>query len=560
MFNQPDYNKEKPDFLYRGVKIKYELLKSFNLDGVDLKPLHPPVIDDKARKTVGDGNEYGVYMTDHDIVARNAYAAVKENDGTAVNRDVVFGYYKNMVKIPAVGIVYKINTHGLDVHIPWITSHLKGHYNNGMGGEEWITESVPASNYIVDTVEIGPDILHESEMIEFVDSETTKKELLNKINQRKERLELFEEKIESMPEKERYLLSPSEIEILKLIYKINGIMDIDLDNFEPKTPSEYIDYLKAIIYAKDKQNLDFQTLGYLQTLYEKAMEMNTVDDLVALINKDISKNEEQKNKFVERKEGNNEEYTTRSFDKKDDMYRGLLEKLDSKVNSKEKKKTYMDYLNECTKRLSELQSQYGIIAQQIEKLMIENSNNPIENYQQKLNNLIKQRDNISTKMKTIIQSQRTFQRAIDYEKEQEHRAVISQVEKIFSIRIEGITNTGTFIQTPNGMFPQINLKDKSTLGLEQENLLKQLEDLYYEGELDIKTWQSMKYEIGKEYEELISKAPPSSKKEKKFNESEVGKATINTTTAEKDNASEKVEMDIQEYEQTKSLADLEDLL
>lgn len=36
-------NKEKPKFLYRGVKIDYELLKKFQFYGIDIKPPHEPI-------------------------------------------------------------------------------------------------------------------------------------------------------------------------------------------------------------------------------------------------------------------------------------------------------------------------------------------------------------------------------------------------------------------------------------------------------------------------------------------------------------------------------------
>ena len=196
MFSQSNYNKEKPPILYRGVKIRYELLKNYEFIGKEMKPPYPPQFYEQGRKVVGDGNEYGVYMTDYDIVARDAYAAVSINDGTPLNSTVMFGYDRSRTMLPSVGIVYKINTNGLDVHIPRITSYLKGHYNNGMGGDEWIAESVPAENYSIDTVELGEDTLHKSEMLDVTNIELMKIELLRKIEQRKERLELFEKKIE----------------------------------------------------------------------------------------------------------------------------------------------------------------------------------------------------------------------------------------------------------------------------------------------------------------------------------------------------------------------------
>lgn len=336
MFNQPNYNKEKPPVLYRGVIINYELLKNYEFVGKDMTPPYAPKIDEQGRKTVGDGNEYGVYMTDHEIVARNAYAAVSLSDGTPLNKTVMFGMDHSRTVIPSVGIVYKIDTNGLDAHVPWITSYLNGHYNNGMGGDEWIAESVPASNYSIDTVELGADTLHKSEMIDATDIELMKKELFEKIEKRKERLELFEKKIEEMPVNDRYRLDSSKIEILKSIYRLDGIMDVNLDSFQPQTPSDYLKYLKAIAYSNDKENIDFNTLGYIQGLDGKLKTETDIFDIVEMINNDMKNNDEKRKAFIERKEKSGEEYTTAMFDRKNAMYLNLLNQLDTKINSKEK--------------------------------------------------------------------------------------------------------------------------------------------------------------------------------------------------------------------------------
>lgn len=182
----------------------------------------------------------------------------------------------------------------------------------------------------------------------------------------------------------------------------------------------------------------------------------------------------------------------------------------------EERKTTSELLNEYNQQLAELQTKYGVIAKQMEDLMQQNALNPIANYQDRLNALIQQRDKISKEMEPVIHSQSTFQQAVDYEKEQEHKAVISQVERLLSTRIKGTSDTGKFIQTDIGMFPQMDMKDKSTLRDEQESICKQLDALYYNGQLDIKTWQAMKSEVNKEYEKLIAKAPisPSKREEK----------------------------------------------
>lgn len=274
-------------------------------------------------------------MTDNDVVARNAYASVKNNNGTPINKNIMFGYGRERTMLPSVGIVYKIDTVGIDVHIPWITSYLKGHYNNGMGGNEWIAESIPTSNYSIDTIEIGPDTLHDSEMIKIGDITEAKEEIIEKIEARKKRLELFETKIESLSDKERFLLSSNKIDVLREIYKIDGIMDIDIQSFRPNSADDYLKYLMAVSYSADKDNIDFTTLEYLQTMKCKIKDKTELEDFMNLIDNDIATNQEKKEKFVSKKQLQGEEYSTSSFDKKNAMYSKLKQQLEEKTHSKD---------------------------------------------------------------------------------------------------------------------------------------------------------------------------------------------------------------------------------
>ena len=177
------------------------------------------------------------------------------------------------------------------------------------------------------------------------------------------------------------------------------------------------------------------------------------------------------------------------------------------VKEVEERKTTSELLNEYNQQLSKLQSQYGIITTQIESLMQQNASSPIPNYQEKLNGLIQQRDSISKEMEPVIHSQRTFQQAVDLEKEQAHKAVISQVERLLSTRIKATTDTGRFIKTDMGMFPQMDVKDSSMLSKEQEQILQRLRDLHFAGEIDLKSYQKMQLEVTKEYQKMIKSAP-----------------------------------------------------
>ncbi len=501
--NEPNYGKEKPLYLYRGVIINYDILQSFSFSGVDLVPQHPPVIDSQGRKTVGDGNEYGVYMTDHENVARNAYGKVSLSDGTPLNRDVMFGYDKSRTVIPSIGIVYKINTTGLDVHIPWITSHLKGHYNNGMDGDEWISEIVPASNYVVDAVTLGDDTLHESESISVENPKELKTIVLNKIKQRRERLELFEKKIESFSERDRYLLDQSKINVLKSIYKLNGIMDIDLNKFKPNSPDEYLDYLMAISYSNDKDNIDFATISYIQSLKDKMKQHSDIslESIIEFVKDDISLNETKKSEFLNKNAGR--DVSTINFDKKNERYNEILIFLNTVV-SKKSQKTDAEYLAEYTEKLDELRIKYRQVANEIENLMIKNSQSPIADYQKQLENLISQRDLINERMEQTNSSRKTYEWIIQNQKETEHKNRIGQVERLLGIQI---TSNAGFIYDNELQVPRSVSKDTSTLRQEQGKINQQLDELYYDGKIDIKTWQTMKSEIGKEYDKMITSAP-----------------------------------------------------
>jgi hypothetical protein len=102
-------------------------------------------------------------------------------------------------------------------------------------------------------------------------------------------------------------------------------MDIDVTSFEPQSTSDYLKYLMAVTYSNDKENIDFNTLDYIQKLNNKLKDETSISDIVEEINKDMINNDE-----------NGENYSTASFDKKNNMYLNLLKQLDSKINSKEK--------------------------------------------------------------------------------------------------------------------------------------------------------------------------------------------------------------------------------
>ena len=108
---------KKPKILYRGVIVTEDILKSQPFYGVDITPPNAARYDEEGRKTVGDGNEYGVYMSDNKLVATAAYARVELRHCTPLNDKIYIGDRRLQVGMPSIGIIYKIHTDNLDIHI-----------------------------------------------------------------------------------------------------------------------------------------------------------------------------------------------------------------------------------------------------------------------------------------------------------------------------------------------------------------------------------------------------------------------------------------------------------
>ena len=179
----------------------------------------------------------------------------------------------------------------------------------------------------------------------------------------------------------------------------------------------------------------------------------------------------------------------------------LVEKKEKDV---EVKLTNEEKLAQATQELESLRQQYGVVATQMEELMKRNAETPIPNYQEQLNKLMAQRDSISEKMRTPMWQQKTYQQIIDEEKQTQHKAVIFQVERLLGTHI---TPTAGFVYDNELNMPRQTLKDTSALRQEQGAIFKQLEQLYYDGELDLKTYNNMKMEILKEFDGMVAKAP-----------------------------------------------------
>ena len=169
----------------------------------------------------------------------------------------------------------------------------------------------------------------------------------------------------------------------------------------------------------------------------------------------------------------------------------------------EMEKSLQEKLSDMNKQMEGLREQYGAIATQMEDLMKRNQQNPIPNYQEQLASLISKRDQIGSKISSFIEPKKVLEEDIKRQEQFKHNQIISQVEKMLSTRI---TSTVGYEYDDRLKAPMALSKDATTLRKEQAAIFQKLEQLYYADSIDLETWNSMKAEVLKEYNEMVAKA------------------------------------------------------
>lgn len=308
----------KPSVLYRGLKVDYNSLQNFEFSGVDLKVNYAPIIDQYGRKTVTDGNEYGVYMSDNLSMVTSAYGDL-HHDGIPIHNNL--SIYNERIMIPSIAVIYQINTDGLDVRKPFISDQLKGHYNNGFQGDEWIADIIPANNYALYRVRIGADILHDAEDIDLLRIKNISEQVKQKLEMRKYRLETFANAMERMSPMKRNVLGRDELSILKSIYGKNGLKYINEDRLLTSDVDGMLRYLVAKTFKQNESDIDFQTIRYINGLKGQA---TNIDSIIEILKNDKIKNMQDKVAFEKRKKQEGVPYVTSKFDKQEKRLDGLI--------------------------------------------------------------------------------------------------------------------------------------------------------------------------------------------------------------------------------------------
>lgn len=308
----------KPATLYRGIKIDYNKLQDFQFSGVDLVVNYAPIIDQYGRKTVGDGNEYGVYMSDNLQLAEEVYGNL-HHDGIPIHSNLAICHER--VMIPSVAVIYKINAEGLDIRRPFIMKSLTGHYNNGYQGNEWIADVVPAHNYELYRVRIGADILHDAENIQLARVENLEETIKQKLEARKARLETFADAMERLPVAKRNDIDRDKLNILKSIYGANGLKYINEDYLVTSNVEGMLRYLVAKTFKQNELDIDFQAIKYINSLKGQA---TNIDSIIEILKNDKIKNMQEKVEYEERRKQEGKSYVTSKFDKQEKMLDNLM--------------------------------------------------------------------------------------------------------------------------------------------------------------------------------------------------------------------------------------------
>ena len=241
-----------PSKLYRGINFSAEKLKGFNLAGKDMITTTEARVNEDGKMVVGDGNEYGVYMTDNQTMVDNVYGK-PHGTGQPISKVMID---HRMVALPRVGIAYEIDPQkAVNLRKPWISSVLQGHYNNGFSGDEWIADKIPVGGYRVTKIEIGNDILHESQSFNIEENDNIKsvQDNVNKIvEERTKHLQALTKYLGTCSEQRIRAMNGTDVQNLKFLFGDDGLAYKDVATMDVSTYEGQCDFFIANLLKEGK--------------------------------------------------------------------------------------------------------------------------------------------------------------------------------------------------------------------------------------------------------------------------------------------------------------------
>ena len=189
---------DKPETLYRGIALDPQTFEKFSFHVIPMPK--NAIYNEQGEKCVSDGQEYGLYMSDGDVMARQYAAFGRDaNGGTIDNLNI---NYHTLSK-PHIGILYEIDATQIDIRQPKLNV-FKMHQAGT--GTEWITDSaIPREAFEIAEVEISKDALHPAKKIavEGRPFAFVRKEILKEIAEREEKLSKLAEILKPLPRHKR---------------------------------------------------------------------------------------------------------------------------------------------------------------------------------------------------------------------------------------------------------------------------------------------------------------------------------------------------------------------
>lgn len=209
-------------------------------------------------------------------------------------------------------------------------------------------------------------------------------------------------------------------------------------------------------------------------------------------------------------------------EKQQQLFEMAKSRIESAKKQQEAPKTRTEQLQEINRRLISLRTNYGVVGFQIENLMKQNTVTPIANYQEQLENLMKKRDLYQEQISQYMTEEAKITDEINKQKQQRINDSISKVKSLVGIRI---TDVAGYSVDPNryGGVPYVELKDSMSLQMEHGEITKKIDELWMNGEIDLKTRQQIQLDITNVYNEMIAKAPKPTMVEQKQQTDEVKK-------------------------------------
>lgn len=275
---------EKPEYLYRGITLNYDVLNKVKIDGVDIVPPYGYVsIDSNGRKIRSDGNEYGIYMTDKFDMADSKYGYPEINLGTLLANYPVSSY--DNIRIPVVGVIYKIDTENLDTHRAFLSSVWGADRQHR--GDEWISDIIPAQCYSVLKVVISKDILHDREEVVITDGMDITDIVRDIVEARKASLEIMINDLNKLSPIERKDL---KLDFLRTMYGNDGARYVLFPNqIKITSNNDYIKFLMSSIYRSNMQQIDILSLKYIMSLKNRIVDLDVdnIEEIIQLVQKDL---------------------------------------------------------------------------------------------------------------------------------------------------------------------------------------------------------------------------------------------------------------------------------